>query len=288
MKKLNFALLLLPLLCFAAVSISAQAEKQALKSKFVDFGGVKVHYKDVGKGKNALVFVHCWTCSADFWRQSINAFPDYRVVALDLPGHGQSDKPQIDYSMEYFAKAVEAVMKDAGIKKAVLAGHSMGTPVIRQFYRLYPEKTLGLVVVDGALRPMSTREQERQYLAFLRANYKANAPQMINAMLQPMTDEKLKQEILAAMTATPEHVALSAMAGMMDEKIWTDDKIDVPVLAILGQSPYWKPETAEIYRSIAPNLDFRMWQGVSHFLMMERPQVFNQSVRFFITKNKLL
>jgi len=286
MRRLNFVWLLI-VLCFA-VPAFAQTENQASKSKFADFGGVKVHYNDFGKGKNALVFIHGWTCNADFWRQSVNAFPNYRVIALDLPGHGMSDKPQANYSMEYFAKAVEAVMKDAGIKKAVLVGHSMGTPVARQFYRLYPEKTLGLVIVDGALRPLSTKEQERQFIAFLRADYKASAPKMVDAITQNVSDEKLKQEIRAAMLATPEHVALSAMDGMADEKIWGSDKINVPVLAILAESPYWKPDTADFYRSIAPNLDFRMWQGVSHFLMMERPQVFNQSVRFFVEKNNLL
>lgn len=286
MKRLNSAWFLL-LLCFAA-SAFAQTEKQDLKSKFADFGGVKVHYNDVGKGKNALVFVHGWTCNADFWRESVNAFPNYRVVALDLPGHGLSDKPQADYTMEYFAKSIEAVMKDAGIKKAVFVGHSMGTPVIRQFYRLYPEKTLGLVIVDGALRPMAGQQETEQFMAFLRANYKANVLSMVDGMLKPIADEKLKQEIRTAMLATPEHVALSAMAGMADEKIYTNDKINVPVLAILAESPYWKPDTAQFYRSLAPNLDFRMWQGVSHFLMMERPQVFNQSVRHFVTKNNLL
>jgi pimeloyl-ACP methyl ester carboxylesterase len=185
-------------------------------------------------------------------------------------------------------KPVEAVMRDAGIKKAVLVGHSMGTPVIRQFYRLYPEKTLGLVIVDGALRPMGTKEQDAQYMAFIRADYKANAPKIVDAITQAVADEKLRQEIRAAMLATPEHVAVSAMAGMTDEKIWGNDKIDVPVLAILAESPYWKPDTAQFYRSLAPKLDFRMWQGVSHFLMMERPQVFNQSVRHFVAKNKLL
>lgn len=286
MKRINFTWFLL-ILCFA-VSVFAQNEKPDLKSKFADFSGVKVHYNDVGKGKTALVFVHGWTCNADFWRESVKAFPNYRVVALDLPGHGQSDKPQTDYTMEYFAKSVEAVMRDAGIKKAVLVGHSMGTPVIRQFYRLYPEKTLGLVIVDGGLRPMAGKQETEQFMAFLRANYKANVPTMVDAMLKPIADEKLKQEIRAAMLATPEHVALSAMAGMADEKIYTNDKINVPVLAIMVESPYWKPDTAEFYRSLAPNLDFRMWQGVSHFLMMERPQVFNQSIRHFVTKNNLL
>jgi len=274
------------LLIFASLALADEKPK----SIWAKFEQNKIHYYDVGarKNKNALVLIHGWTCNADFWEKSYGAFPDYRVIAIDLPGHGQSDKPQAVYSMEYFAKSIEAVLNDAGIKKAVLVGHSMGTPVIRQFYRLYPEKTLGLVIVDGALRPMGTKQQEQQYIAFLRADYKANAPKMVDAITQAVSDEKLKQQIRAAMLATPEHVAVSAMAGMTDEKIWTSDKINVPVLAILADSPYWKPDTADFYRTIAPNLDFRMWQGVSHFLMMERPQVFNQSAKYFVTKNKLL
>ena len=286
MKRLNFAWLLL-ILCFAAAA-SAQTEKQVLKSKFADFGGVKVHYNDVGKGKNALVFVHGWTCNADFWRQSVNEFPNYRVIAVDLPGHGASDKPKVDYSMEYFAKSVEAVLQDAKIKKAVLVGHSMGTPVVRQFYRLYPEKTLGLVIVDGALRPFAPKAVMEQFIAPMRTNYKETASKMVDGMLMPVRDAALKRQIRDAMLATPDYAAISAMDAMADDKIWTNDKINVPVLAIMAESPAWKPDTAEFYRTIAPNLDFRMWQGVSHFLMMERPQVFNQSVRYFVAKNKLL
>ncbi len=50
------------------------------------------------------------------------------MITVDLPGHGESDKPQIAYTMDLFARAVEAVMRDAGVDQAVLVGHSMGTP----------------------------------------------------------------------------------------------------------------------------------------------------------------
>jgi pimeloyl-ACP methyl ester carboxylesterase len=285
MKRLNFIILLL-ISCFA-VSISAQTNQSKIQSKFAEFGGAKVHYYDSGKGKNALVFIHGWACSADFWNRSISEFPEYRVIAVDLIGHGKSDKPIINYSMDYFAKSVEAVLRDANVKKAVLAGHSMGTPVARQFYRLYPERTLGLIIVDGSLRT-GTKEEVEQFIAPLRANYKKNSTEFVDGMLQPVRDEKLKQEIRAAMLAAPAHVGLSAMEGMIDHKIWTNDKINVPVLAVLAESPWWKPDEKEFFQSVAPNLDFRMWQGYSHFLMMEQPAVFNKTVKLFIAKNKLL
>ena len=286
MKKLSIKLILFILLF--ALPILAFDEKATIKSSFADFGGTKVHYQEVGRGKQALIFVHGWTCNSDFWKASIKAFSSRHVIALDLPGHGKSDKPQTAYTMEYFAKSIEAVMKSAKVDKAVLVGHSMGTPVIRQFYRLYPNKTLGLVVVDGALRPMAPKAQMERFFAPLKADYKTHAARFIDGMLQPITDYKLKQEIRASMLATPDYVAISAMDGMMDEKIFAPDQIKVPVMAIMAESPAWAADTDDFYKKIAPTIDFRMWQGVSHFLMMEKPQLFNKSVLLYLNRNKLL
>ena len=284
MKKVSC---LVWILIFSAITFS---QSNSPKSNWAKFDNNKIHYYDVGsrKNKDALIFVHGWTCNVDFWKESLNAFPEYRVIALDLPGHGQSDKPQADYSMKYFAESIEAVMRRAKVKKAVLVGHSMGTPVARQFYRLYPQKTLAIVIVDGALRPMATREQNERFAALLRSNYKAGAPISVNSMISPVKNEALKTSIRDQMLATPEHVALSALDGMIDEKIWTNDQIKVPVLAILADMPFWKPETKDFYKTIAPDLEFQMWKGVSHFLMMEKPLEFNKEVRLFITKKKLL
>ncbi len=127
-------------------STTVFASDNAAKSNWAKFGENKIHYYDVGnaKQKSALVLVHGWTCTADFWRNSTTSFPEMRVIAVDLIGHGKSDKPKADYTMEYFAKSVEAVLKNAKVEKAVLVGHSMGTPIIREFYRLYPEKRSAL------------------------------------------------------------------------------------------------------------------------------------------------
>ncbi|MBC7911950.1 MAG: alpha/beta hydrolase [Pyrinomonadaceae bacterium] len=279
-KSSVFAALLFLLLCTGA------AQSAEPKSRFAKFEKIKVHYQTSGKGQDALVFIHGWTCNTDFWRGQTGAFPGVRVIAIDLPGHGRSDKPQTDYTMDYFARSIEAVMRDAKVNRAVLAGHSMGTPVVRQFYRLYPEKTLGLVIVDGGLRPFAPKEQTDQFTAALKANYQTVAPQMINGMLTPVKDEKLKTQIRTAMLATPQHVAISAMAGMADEKVYERDAIKIPVLAVLAKSPFWQPDTEQFLRSLAPQLEFYMWDDVSHFLMMEKPQEFNKTLQGFLITNK--
>jgi pimeloyl-ACP methyl ester carboxylesterase len=275
-----------------AASISTLAQGAKPESRWAKLDGNKIHYYDVGgsaaKSKDALILIHGWTCNADFWKDSYNAFPNYRVIALDLPGHGQSDKPKVDYSMEYFARSVDAVMKDAHVKRAVLVGHSMGTPVAREFYRLYPEKTRGIVVVDGALRTFFPKAAGDQFIAQMKANYKASSAQMVDGMLAVVKDTERRQFIRDTMLATPDYVAISAMEGMNDEKIWKEDKINVPVLAVMAPSPFWPANVKEIFTSVAPNIDFQMWTGVSHFLFMEKPAEFNEQVRSFIVRNKLL
>lgn len=269
-----------------AVAVSSQTPK----SNWAEFEKNKIHYYDIGnqKSKNALVFIHGWTGNTEIWSQSYSSFPEKRVIVVDLIGHGKSDKPRVKYSMDYFARSVAAVLKKANVKKAVFVGHSMGTPIARQMYRLYPDKTAGIIIVDGGLRPFGTKEEAEHFLAPLRANYKTASIQMIDAMTPTIKDERLKEIIRSSTRDTPEHVGLSAMDGFSEDKLWLTDPIKVPVLAILADSPFWAPDTEKFFHSVAPNLDFRMWKGVSHFLMIEKPAEFNEQIGAFIAKNRLL
>ena len=277
------------LLLFMAIVTSVAVVAQAPKKHWTNFDGNKAYFYDIGnhKSKNALILIHGWTCSADFWKDSFFAFPKYRVIAIDLPGHGQSDKPKLDYTMQYFARSIEAVMKEAKVEKAVLVGHSMGTPVIRQFYRTYPEQTLGLVIVDGPLKPFGPKAQMEKFFEAMFANYQEQGPKFIDGLLGPVRAD-IRPSIRAVMVTTPDYVSISAMKAMLDDAIWTDDKINVPVLAIMAKNPMYPPNIEDGYRAVAPKLEFHMWAGVSHFLMMEKPKEFNESVSAFVEKNKLL
>jgi len=285
MKQFILGLLILILTAFSAFAFD-----QIPKDHWAKYDGGKVHYYDIGdkKAKNALILIHGWTCNADLWKDSYGSFPNYRVIAIDLPGHGKSDKPKTNYSMEYFARSIEAVMNDAKVQKAVLVGHSMGTPVIRQFYRIFPDQTLGLVVVDGALRPFGPKAQMDQFLGPLRTNYKENSTKMVDGLVGPMKDEVLKKNVREVMLATPDYVGISAMDGMVDEAIWTNDQIKVPVLAIMSGNGPWAPDTQVFYKTVAPNLEYIAMPAVSHFLFMDKPKEFNDSVSSFVAKNKLL
>jgi pimeloyl-ACP methyl ester carboxylesterase len=274
----------------APAATAQKSSTSAGKSRYAKLDGARIHYQSYGKGREALVLIHGWTCNLDYWRDQI---PDFakrnRVIALDLPGHGQSDKPEIAYSMDLFARAVDAVMRDAKVERAVLVGHSMGTPVARQFYRKYPQKTLAIVIVDGGLRPFGDKKMRDGFVAAFRApNYKEAGQQMFSGMAGPGLPAETQERIKTSFLNTPQHVIVSAMEGMNDDSIYEPDKINVPVLAILAKSPFWPADTEQFFGSIAPNLDFHMWEGVGHFLMMEKPKQFNEAVIVFLDKNSLL
>lgn len=282
---LALVLLLVPAVAAQNGSIAAA------KSHWATLDGLRIHYKDFGKSSGeALVLIHGWTCNLENWRDQVPEFAKRnRVLALDLPGHGQSDKPDVTYSMDLFAKAVDAVLRDAKVERAVLVGHSMGTPVARQFYRNYPQKVLAIVIVDGSLRRFGDKKSTETYIAAFRApTYKDAGTQMFAMMAGPLMTAEAKERIKASFLNTPQHVIVSAMEGMNDDAMYQPDKVSVPVLAIMAKSPFWPADTEEFFHGIAPNLEFHMWEGVGHFVMMEKPKEFNEAVIGFLNKNALL
>lgn len=256
-------------------------------SSFAKMGDVRIHYKNIGSGDTALVFVHGWTADMTSWRYQVPAFAGkMHIVLIDLPGHGQSDKPKTDYTMDFFAKSVDAVLTDAGVENAILVGHSMGTPVIRQYYRLYPKKTRGLVAVDGTLRRFP--HMDKLVDRFTGPDFKQNYDKFIGAMLTERTPPAVRKGLKERLPTAPQFVAVSAMRGMFDPSVWKEDPINAPLLVVMAKSPAWATEYEAFVRKLAPQVDYRTMEGVGHFLMMEKPDAFNDILAEFLRKQGVL
>ncbi len=257
-------------------------------SHHASIDGHRIHYTSHGSGSKAIVFIHGWTCDHTFWRLDLKALgAGRRVLLVDLPGHGLSDKPEISYSQALFARAVNAVLDHAGVSRAVLAGHSMGTPVALTFLEMFPQKTAAIVMVDGVIpRSKATPEQREKVLArWSGPDYKATAEKMIEFMFVPATSAELRGEILRKMLETPRHVAASAMAGMLE--LTPPEKIPVPALAILANRPGAPADYEQFLRGRVEKLDYERWDGAGHFLMMEQSERFQKAVVTFLEKHGL-
>ena len=191
--------------------------------------------------------------------------------------------------MDLYARAIDAVLRDAKVKAATLIGHSNGTPVIRQFYRKFPEKTRALVIVEGGLRPFGDKAMMEKFLARLKEpNYEENTSKLIDSMTRSIQDTALREKIKTAMLRTPQYVAANEFEATLDPNLWKPDKINVPVLMILAKQPIWSAEYEQFVRGVVPDLDYQVWERVSHFLMMEKPEQFNSAVVAFLEKHQLL
>jgi pimeloyl-ACP methyl ester carboxylesterase len=222
----------------------------------------------------------------ELWKDQIPALSKhYRVVTLDLPGHGGSDKPRRDYSIDFFAQSVLAVMDDAGVEKAYLVGHSMGTPVVRQVLRRASPRVLGLVAVDGALRPFSTDPVfvERFLAPFKGEKWKEAMDAFVDSSF-PAGKTAAREETKAIMRATPQHVVVSAGEGMFDSAVWTEEPIRVPLLLLLAKSPFWSEEYEAFVRKLASDVDWRVFDGVGHFLMLQKPEAINAALLDWLSR----
>ncbi len=117
--------------------------------------GVELRYIDTGSGDPPLVFIHGWCCNQAMWRDQIEAFaPRHRIIAVDLRGHGQSDKPDQDYDIAGFADDMAWLISEIGLDRPVLIGHSMGGVTALKLVREHPDIARAAVFVDAGIMPI--------------------------------------------------------------------------------------------------------------------------------------
>jgi pimeloyl-ACP methyl ester carboxylesterase len=249
--------------------------------------GLAIHSSTSGTGNATVIFIHGWTCDSSSWAAQVPAFAKkYRVVTVDLPGHGRSASPKDGkLSMDLFARAVEAVRAEAKADRVVLVGHSMGAPVIRQYARTYPQHVAGLVAVDGPLDLRGFPPQEfKQPPPMLGAEGLKAREKMIRGMFTPQTPPALQEQILKMMLGTSEATANGAMAAVFDSSVPKTDVIKAPALSVYaGTATVPDPK---VVKEVLPNYEGTQIAGTGHFVMMEKPEEFNRVLTTFLDKIK--
>jgi pimeloyl-ACP methyl ester carboxylesterase len=247
--------------------------------------GANLHWTSTGNGSQTVILVHGWTCDDTSWNAQVPVVSQkYRVITLDLPGHGQSGSPTNGkFSMELFARAVEAVRSEAKVDRAVLVGHSMGTPVIRQYALMYPQRVSALVLVDGLVQVPGGGPAFTPPPMTGEAGLKARE-NMIRGMFSAETPVPVQQHILKMMLGTSEATAAGAMSATWDSAQWKSDPVTVPVLGIYADRSGLA--NREGMKRIYPTMEYHEIPGTGHFLMMEKPDEFNRLLSAFLARIK--
>ena len=161
MKKLVLGLVVL-LACIAgtlylsptALLASVQlVERQlaGLTPRTVNVDGLTLHYYEGGPADApTLLMIHGFGANRDNWLRFARHFKDYRVIALDLPGFGESSKPDIDYDVASQTERVHAFAKTLGLTRLHLIGNSMGGHIAALYAARHPEQVLSVALLDNA------------------------------------------------------------------------------------------------------------------------------------------
>jgi len=257
--------------------------------------GLKVHYTDTGpKDRSALVLVHGFSASLhtwEAWKTSLEV--DYRVITLDLPGHGltRADDP-IQPTIERFADVVHEVTQDLGVERFTLAGNSMGGNTAWSYALSYPETLEGLILVDASGWPETDEENENSPFIFtLLANPVARTvmkdldmTSLTRSGLEDsytdqsfVTDELVERYV--ALSRAPGHreTLLGIMAGERVEA--TAEKlsaISVPTLIMWGRDDNLVPvSSAQKFADAIPGATQVIYDGVGH---LPQEEVADQSI----------
>lgn len=263
------------------------------KPGFVTVHGSKVYYVTTGVGPRTIVFVHGWGGNGNFWNEQVTALEDgARLVFIDLPGHGQSDKPEVDYTIDYLADAVLAVVRASGAPRVTLVGHSLGVAVICRAYARAPEKVAGLVAVEGSLRmrKISPAAAEDVVAPYRGPNYRAQVKESVTSMFPTPGTERLRQQVFDQILLTPQYVLASTLANSMaaGQTSWELPQIELPVLVLTARSGGWSADYQAYVRSRSPRAEYRTFDRVGHFLMLEQPEQFNGALTELLAKHDLI
>ena len=262
----------------------AQADRSTAAVNAAD--GVPIHYSVQGKGEPALVFIHCWGCDRNLWENQVPEFAKkYRVVAIDLPGHGQSGQGRKNWSIESYGDDVKTVVTKLDIKRVVLIGSSMGAPIALEATRRMPERVAAIVPVDS-LQDVDQKiapEQLEAVMKQLQADYKGAVTALMNQFFfSPQTPAAVKERVLREATSRPPEMAIAILRGIFAyDSIPALRETKVPIHAINGDR---SPTNLEANRKYAPQFDAVIIKDTGHYPMLENSARFNQLLTEILNK----
>lgn len=257
----------------------------------VQINGINLAYSDQGTGL-PLVFLHAFPFNRTMWEPQLKGLSDrFRVITVDLRGHGESDAPLWRYSMDQFADDVKGLLDHLSIRQAILVGLSMGGYIIFAFWRRYPERVKALVLADTRATP-DTEEGRTKRIAMAQALYKdgpsAVADLMMPMLLSPASQTgrpDLVQRVRGIITNTQFSGILGDLMALHDrpDSVPLLKDIRCPTLIIVGeQDTGTPPSDARLIADGIKGAQMEIIPGAGHISNMEQPETFNQALSSFL------
>lgn len=251
------------------------SEQPSLTATSVD--GVPIRYAVEGAGEPTLLFVHGWAFDRHLWDPEVRRLSQrFRVVTIDLAGHGASGDARKRWTIAAFGEDVKAVADAVGPGRLVLVGHSMGGLAVLEAARRMKGRLQAIVLVDIVLdaEQRMPPDEIEAHARPLQADYDAVTRQMVDQfLLVPATPPAVREHVIARTTrALPPALSVALL-----REVWAYDPvpalgaIDAPIRAVSADK---FPTNLEVNRRHMPGYETAIVAGTGHYPMLEKPAEF--------------
>ncbi len=266
--------------------------------KFIMAGPTALHVCDSGQGDKCVVLLHGYLESMLVWEDFIPfLYKELRVVTLDLPGHGISVVTGEEHSMEFLADTVADGLRELGIERCTLVGHSMGGYVALAFCERHPEMLDGVVLLSSTPNADTPEKAEnrRREIALVKAGKKELlarvAPEAGFAEVNRSRMKDYIEDLTEQVFVTEDEGIVALLNGMIARKdrnaMLRETK--VPVLFILGRKDGYIPvEAAEKMVTEHPEAQVVWLENSGHMGFLEEPETTAQAILGFLRSEKRL
>lgn len=268
--------------------ISCKSVNPDLREEFISLEpGMNMSYHRCGQGDTTLLFIHGWGINKTYWKPQLDAFcPQYRVVAIDLPGFGQSGKNREDWSFDQYAQDVNKLVDQLGLKKVILIGHSMSGDLILKVATTYPENIIGLIGIDNLHQPGAPMDsiqvvQAEGFFGMMLQEFDSTVIKSMKAgLFQPATPDSIVRRVMNDVFAADSVIAVKVLMGMT--KMAQSEQAMMQQLQVplsLVNSDVYPTDLESLNKYCAKGAKLYTVKGTGHYPMIEKPEEFNRALQ---------
>jgi pimeloyl-ACP methyl ester carboxylesterase len=255
----------------------------------------KIHYYDEGKG-DAIVLIHGYLESAEIWRGLTDKLSKkFRVLSIDLPGHGLSDIYSKPYSMEFMANGIKEMLDTLCIERVFLTGHSLGGYVTLAFLELYSERLKGYCLLHShpfADTPEALEKREREIRIVTAGKKDLMYPDNVARMFADKNLDKFSESLLNSReiaSRIPAAGIISVLQGMIarPSRLSYMEEGSVPCLWILGSMDnYISCDDIQKRVNLPANAEVAILKNSGHLGFIEEKELTVELITGFVEKLK--
>jgi pimeloyl-ACP methyl ester carboxylesterase len=257
------------------------------KNNVAKIRDTEIAYIQAGKGDTTLLFLHGWCINKEYWKNQIDHFSKrYMVVAIDLPGFGNSGKNLTDWSFENYASYINEFIIKQKLKNVIMIGHSMSGDLLLIADVQYPASVIGIVGIDNLQRPGAPMSEDQKlsnnvFFSMLEKNYTQTVTDFTRTALFPRNaDSTALNRVTNDFVKSDSVIATKVLRALVDVTQQERDlmqQLSHKLYLINSDLSTTFIDSLQKYCKRSASVEYV--KGTGHYPMIEKPEAFNEKLK---------